>query len=172
MAPEIARHAKGSAAILARAWQGAAHGLRVLVATVLPGKVEPEAPDVATGRVLWLFLGWALFVAVALAGFGAYMAARLDLSSPSQDVHALPAPRLQIDPAADYDRLVSLQTERLRRTEWVDRDKGILQIPVERAMAILVGRGPAAFAPLTSVAPPDDARTRAVGAATAAGASR
>ncbi|WP_152047082.1 hypothetical protein [Aureimonas psammosilenae] len=145
--------------------QSLAHAGRTLVERLIPRRGQPESPDVATGHVLLLLAGWAGFMALSLAGFGWYTAARVKLSSPSQDVHVLPAPRLQVDPAADYDRLTDMQAKRLSSYAWADRTQGRVQIPVERAMEILVGQGAGAFAPLAAAAP-DDARSRAVRAAT------
>ena len=49
-----------------------------------------------------------------------------------------PAPRLQADPAADLAAERAQQRQRLESYRWVDRDAGIEQIPIERAMALLV----------------------------------
>jgi hypothetical protein len=49
-----------------------------------------------------------------------------------------PAPRLQADPAADLAAERTQQRQRLQSYHWVDRDAGIAQIPIERAMALLV----------------------------------
>ena len=48
-----------------------------------------------------------------------------------------PAPRLQADPAADLAAERAQQRQRLESYAWVDRDAGIAQIPIERAMALL-----------------------------------
>lgn len=49
-----------------------------------------------------------------------------------------PAPRLQADPAADLAAERAQRRQRLQSYHWVDRDAGIAQIPIERAMALLV----------------------------------
>ena len=49
-----------------------------------------------------------------------------------------PAPRLEADPAADLAAERAQQRQRLQSYHWVDRDAGIAQIPIERAMALLV----------------------------------
>ena len=49
-----------------------------------------------------------------------------------------PAPRLQANPAADLAAERAQQRQRLQSYRWVDRDAGIAQIPIERAMALLV----------------------------------
>jgi hypothetical protein len=49
-----------------------------------------------------------------------------------------PAPRLQADPAADLAAERAQQRQRLERYGWVERVAGFAQIPIERAMALLV----------------------------------
>lgn len=50
-------------------------------------------------------------------------------------------PRLQVDPLAELSLLNARATERLHSTGWVDRDAGVVHIPIDRAMALLVERG-------------------------------
>jgi hypothetical protein len=52
-----------------------------------------------------------------------------------------PAPRLQIDPKADLEHLRAQERERLTTYGWVDRERRIARIPIERAMELLAGRG-------------------------------
>ena len=59
----------------------------------------------------------------------------------SQDATA-PGPRLQSTPLADYEQY-KLEQEQLTTTYgWVDRQQGIVRIPVERAMQLYLQRGP------------------------------
>jgi hypothetical protein len=51
-----------------------------------------------------------------------------------------PAPRLQVRPAADWQAFHQAQMERLSRYEWISIEEGHAQIPVRRAMEILVER--------------------------------
>ena len=61
----------------------------------------------------------------------------------------MPARRLQSDPAADLQNLEAEQRQQSAGAYGsVDRDRGLFQIPVERAMEIIAGRGEGAFAPL------------------------
>ena len=52
-----------------------------------------------------------------------------------------PEPRLQVAAKADLDRLRAAENERLERYGWVDRDRGVAHIPIERAMKLLSERG-------------------------------
>jgi hypothetical protein len=58
-----------------------------------------------------------------------------------------PAPRLQAHPAVDLAAERTQQRQRLESYRWVDRDAGIAQIPIERAMALLVANHPAPATP-------------------------
>jgi hypothetical protein len=50
-------------------------------------------------------------------------------------------PRLQTDAPADLQQMRARETATLESYGWVDRQKGIVHIPVERAMELLVERG-------------------------------
>src|SRR4029079_2607934 len=52
-----------------------------------------------------------------------------------------PAPRLQVDPKLDLDRLRAEEYARLTTYGWVDRERRIVRIPIERAMELLADRG-------------------------------
>jgi hypothetical protein len=50
-------------------------------------------------------------------------------------------PRLQSAPAHDYVQIAREQEQMLTSYGWVDRQKGIARIPIERAIDLLVERG-------------------------------
>ena len=52
-----------------------------------------------------------------------------------------PAPRLQVRPAVDLQHLRAYEDSQLHSYGWADRQKGIVTIPVDRAMQILASRG-------------------------------
>ncbi|MFQ5737676.1 MAG: hypothetical protein ACE5JX_01575 [Acidobacteriota bacterium] len=62
--------------------------------------------------------------------------------SPLADPEARPPePRLLPDPHQELEEVLSRARKRLRGYHWVDRDAGVVQIPIERAMELLVERG-------------------------------
>jgi hypothetical protein len=70
---------------------------------------------------------------VFLAALGA------GIHDPSRAPRELPpAPREQLHPLADYQHYRADEQSRLGSYAWVDRQAGIVQIPVERAMSLLV----------------------------------
>lgn len=88
-----------------------------------------------------LALGTATFLLVApyalLALFpGADHAGQLPAELPQA-----PAPRLQVHPKADLDRLRTEERQRLTTYGWVDRKERVVRIPIEQAVDLLAARG-------------------------------
>src|SRR5215469_2165467 len=52
-----------------------------------------------------------------------------------------PEPRLQASPSADWKAYRDAQMEQLSSYGWVDRDKGAVAIPIQRAMELIIQRG-------------------------------
>jgi hypothetical protein len=63
------------------------------------------------------------------------------LGAPPAEWPMPPQPRLQVRPKADLDVLHAMERERLASFGWVDRDRRIVRIPIERAMGLLSQRG-------------------------------
>jgi len=53
---------------------------------------------------------------------------------------APPAPRLQTDPRGDLARLHAWEREQLEQYGWVDREHGVVRLPIDRAMELLLAR--------------------------------
>jgi hypothetical protein len=58
-----------------------------------------------------------------------------------QESRVPPEPRLQINPREDLSNLRSREDESLTSYGWVDRNAGVVRIPIERAMQLIVERG-------------------------------
>jgi hypothetical protein len=64
------------------------------------------------------------------------------LPSPLADPRQLPPePRLQVDPAHDLQRLHATEDAALNSYYWVDQEKGIVGIPIDRAITVLAEKG-------------------------------
>jgi len=48
-----------------------------------------------------------------------------------------PAPRLQQSPAFDMRSLRAVQLQRLTTADWIDKQAGVVQMPIERAMELM-----------------------------------
>jgi len=105
-----------------------------------PGQVRARA-------VLGVGLGTALFLAATLGLLAAYVRWMGVPPKAPPEPARFPAPRLQVDPVAELRALQAEQAAQLEGYAWIDRERGLLRIPVARAMAILAGRGQAAYDP-------------------------
>jgi hypothetical protein len=52
-----------------------------------------------------------------------------------------PPPRIQADPGADMQSYWQSQQDLLNTYGWIDRQNGIVRIPIDRAMTLLLERG-------------------------------
>lgn len=126
----------------------------------LPGVRKGEAPvnetisyerrDVNTRAVFWV--GVALVVAAVVIHTAVWWLfdlfdRREALKGPPPATlvnaprAAPPAPRLQTDAPADLNDFRAEEKHELEGYGWVDRQKGVVRIPVERAMTLLLERG-------------------------------
>ncbi|MCS6953361.1 MAG: hypothetical protein RMK57_02685 [Bryobacterales bacterium] len=80
-----------------------------------------------------LAMGW-MFWYLAAKEEGAVTAAPAQRELP-------PAPRLQVTPESDLEAVRRAEAALLNSYGWVDRDAGIVRIPIDRAMELLAERG-------------------------------
>lgn len=100
-----------------------------------------ERSDADPRLVAALAAGLALFlIAVPYLLRAGYPSAR-GLPSVARDLPEPPQPRLQVDPKGDLARLRSAESRELAGYGWADRERRIVRIPIERAMALLAERG-------------------------------
>jgi hypothetical protein len=52
-----------------------------------------------------------------------------------------PKPRLQVDSQSDLNQMQARDREVLNSYAWIDRDTGVVRIPIERAMDLVAERG-------------------------------
>ncbi len=73
-------------------------------------------------------------------------------------VLAPPAPHLQPRPALDLQAFRAQEDKILGTYAWVDEERGVVRIPIEEAMRLLVSRGIGAAAPKPAPSPAQGAR--------------
>lgn len=99
---------------------------------------EPEDMRLMVVGVLALVI-LAVLVIVPLILRGAYPDALGDANRKQTDIP--PAPLLQTAPAADLRALRAEEAARLDSYGWVDRDTGVVHIPIGQAMKEVVAKG-------------------------------
>jgi hypothetical protein len=113
--------------------------------------VGHEERDVHALPILFSVFGLTLVCVAAVAAmfvlfnvFAAQQARNTTVPSPLAAEYGLkepPEPRLQTDPLLDLQKLRARDAERLSTYAWVDRDAGVVQLPIERAIELLAARG-------------------------------
>jgi hypothetical protein len=90
----------------------------------------------ALSTVTFVSMGW-------LFSFFAARQTKIDvLPSPLADPRQLPPePRLQVAPAQDLQKMRATEDAVLQSYDWVDREAGIVRIPIDRAIEVLAEKG-------------------------------
>ena len=107
-----------------------------------------ETADV-DGRRIWQTAAIlvATIVAAGFVAFGLLAAFHQMIGRPLSPIDppptAMPSPALQSAPAIDLAALRAQKHAMLNEYRFIDRDKGIVRIPIERAMSLLIARSPA-----------------------------
>jgi len=112
-------------------------------------QIGHETRDLNVRAVAWFAIGLvacAIIIDVALIGIYPLFARRHPSPSPPSRValqpHLVaPAPRLQTNPSADLDGFRAAEEKKLNSYGWVDKQRNLARIPVERAMELIVQRG-------------------------------
>lgn len=110
--------------------------------------VGHETTDVSPFSIGLFALGLVLMIALLLPLL-AWMFWRLEAHAQRADPppnplasdQPPPAPRLQVDPAADLARLRRAEQHTLSSYGWIDQEQRVVRIPVDRAIEILAQRG-------------------------------
>jgi hypothetical protein len=106
-----------------------------------------ETRDIYVGKVALAAI--ALVVLMGLGAVVAYLTFDYLVSSPPggaseagiQSQELPPLPRLQVRAVQDLDKMREAAEERLSSYGWADRKNGLVRIPIDRAMDLILDRG-------------------------------
>jgi hypothetical protein len=108
-----------------------------------------ELSDLRPGYIAFFGIGLSivLVISVVIASlivhYKTLQHARQDTPIPrlAREREAMPEPRLQVDAPNELRQLRAAEEAALNSYGWVDKDAGIVKIPVDRAMEILAKKG-------------------------------
>jgi hypothetical protein len=101
-----------------------------------------EKRDIRFAALAKAFGGLAILLALVALSSGAVLRALSRRLPADVRRRLLPAePRLQADPAADLRRMRAEEDAELAGYAWVNRSRGVVRLPIERAMVLLLRRG-------------------------------
>lgn len=110
-----------------------------------------QKPDVDARAIVGLVAGFLVFTAIAVVGLRFYYVhAHVGHAAGPRE---FPEPQLETHNHQDLGALQKRQRDQLQDYAWRDRERGLVRIPLERAMEIIASRGAAAYDPLKSPAP-------------------
>ena len=124
----------------------------------IPG-LRPPAPPSGDENVrailrfgLWMVVS-AVVIYAALFGMFQYFDRQAAVADPAQNpllvgekppatpVSRFPQPRLQANAAADLVKIQATEQEKLATYGWVDRNAGVVRMPIDQAMRLVAQRG-------------------------------
>ena len=116
--------------------------------TQAPPPTVPESADVNAERVMSIavalagtVIGCAIVVFGLLTWFARNVSQPAGPYSDAGTVQTFAAPRLEATPARDILIFKREKAQKLEHYDWIDRSRGIVHIPIERAMELMVQRG-------------------------------
>jgi hypothetical protein len=114
----------------------------------------PESSAVDNPAVLWSGFGALILLAGTIGGFYLIYDYALPIKTvPLPEQFAQPRVVTSQDEIAERQRLSAEQSRRLKAWGWADPAHTLVQIPIDRAMALLVQKGSDAYAPLLTPQP-------------------
>lgn len=107
-----------------------------------------EPPEPSMKAVGWFGLGLAVFI-VASVALSVWITFSLSEPAPPPGEPHIPidpvahqaGPGPQANPRQELEQLRQLQDRRLHGYGWIDRDRGVVHIPIDRAMDLVLERG-------------------------------
>lgn len=119
------------------------------MAKTIPEPHKHETQDVSVRVVAWFAVGLIISAIIIHFGLGwlfaAYKREYPSPDSPSRIAFGArmiaPAPQLQTNPSGDLEAFKKTEEATINSYGWVDKNGGVIRIPIERAMELIAQRG-------------------------------
>lgn len=100
-----------------------------------------EHRDASPRLIAWFAFSLALFLGATMAGLW-FIRPLLERKEVNVNVPVIPPePRLQAKPVLDHEQLMREQELILNSYRWIDRENGIVAIPINHAMQMIAEKG-------------------------------
>jgi hypothetical protein len=110
-----------------------------------------ESPEVDARAIVAFAFGFVGFVALALVLLGVYYR-HANVSAAPPTPREFPAPRLETHNGEALAKTKETQDAGAAGYAWVDRQRQLVRIPLDRAMQIIAARGAGAYGPVDAPA--------------------
>jgi hypothetical protein len=114
------------------------------------GRESREKPTVRADLIAAVMASFLVFAVVAAFGLFFFYQS-LAHNAAYISVNVFPSPRLETHNDGLRDPEIAKQQANLHRFRWIDRAHGVFQMPIERAMRLVAGRGDRAYDPVPAV---------------------
>jgi hypothetical protein len=119
-----------------------------------------ETQDVAFRPFAWFAAGFVCTLLIILLGVSLFTKVLTKpgqvfgrvVHAPEKSLGTFPYPQLQSNPPADLHKYLMAKERQLTSYGWIDENAGIVRIPIDRAINLLISRG-------VTVRPPDSGLT-------------
>jgi len=112
---------------------------------IFPDRLEPDS---TRPRLLLAIAGAVLLLLVVAFGMTFWFYKAFVPERPALVPKQFPSPQLIQDETAERHRVEAEQRARLQGYRWVDRDKGVIAIPIGEAMRMIAAMGADGYAPI------------------------
>lgn len=108
-----------------------------------------ETRDISVRVVMWFAIGLVVSaIVIYLGAAGLYKLFTRQHPSPEAASRIefraqmiAPSPQLRVDEARDFEKFRAAEEAKLRSYGWIDKNAGVIRIPITRAMDLIVQRG-------------------------------
>jgi hypothetical protein len=109
----------------------------------------PEPPSVGMAFVRWAALSSLLLLVVSIGVLYAIYHG-IAPGTTSRAVQTFPQPRVDTTESDELHRITAAQNKALETWQWADSQHTTVQVPIERAMELLLKKGADAYQPLSA----------------------
>lgn len=113
--------------------------------SILPDRLEPDSTN---PRRLLAIAGAVLLLLIFAFGMILWFYKAVVPERPALVPQHFPSPQLIQDETEELRRVNAEQRARLQGYRWVDRDKGLIAIPIGEAMRMIAAKGTNGYAPI------------------------
>ena len=119
------------------------------MAEPVASRISHETRDISVRAVTWFAAGLVISgMAISLGVVELFQLFKREHPSPEspsrivQQPHVIaPPPQLQTNPTAELEQFEAAQDAKLNSYGWIDKNGGVVRIPIQRAMDLIVERG-------------------------------
>jgi hypothetical protein len=113
------------------------------------GQGIPEPSGVELSRVVLAVVAAFVLLAIGIGGLGMWYWRQVPVKTMPLPA-SFPQPRVAADELTELRQILAAQRRRLTSYQWTNKEHTLVQIPIDRAMKIIVAKGSHAYDPIAA----------------------